>query len=445
MKLFPHCALALFFLLLSAPAYTADQQILPADLKEEAIELRDAALDENRAYGIVASLTTEVGPRLAGSAGDKAAVAWALNKLRDLGFENVRAVPVQVPHWVRGDISVEITSPWPQELTALALGGSIGTSEAGIEAPIIAVENLAELHELSTDEVKGKIVFIHGEMKRTKDGSGYGEAGPKRWVGAAEAAKLGAVGLLIRSVGTDNNATPHTGSTSYEKGVRKIPAAALSNPDADLLERQLASGRPVTVNMTLSARYLPDAMSANVIGEIPGETDEIVLLAAHLDSWDVGTGAHDDGAGVAIVTAAARQVKKHTGTPLRTIRVVLFANEEFGLSGARAYAKRHADDVDKHVLAMEADLGGFRVWQFNSYLPKDKVPVAKAVAELLKPLGVEWGHNHAHGGADIGPLMDLGVPVFGPQQDATYYFDLHHTENDTLDKIDPKQLSQNVA
>jgi len=197
--------------------------------------------------------------------------------------------------------------------------------------------------------------------------------------------------------------------------------------------------------MKLTARHLPDETSANVIGEIPGRTNEIVLLGAHLDSWDVGTGAHDDGAGVAIVTEAARLIGELNGKPRRTIRVVLFANEEFGLSGGRAYATQHADEIDRHVMTMEADLGAFKVWQFSSRVPEDKIPLAQAVAKLLEPLDIAWGDNHTHGGADIGPLMRQGVPAFGPLQDADPYFDLHHTENDTLDKIDPAQLRQNVA
>lgn len=445
MRLTALCTLLCSALLPLSAGAAADAYSLPEDLKREAAELRDAALEENRAYEILSSLTTEVGHRFAGSPGDRAAVAWALDKLRELGFRNVRAEAVKVPHWVRGEISVQITGPWPQPLDALALGGSIGTPEHGLEAPVIGVQSLAELEQLDPEEVRGKIVYIGGRMPRTRDGSGYSEAGPKRWYGAIPAARKGAVALLIRSVGTDNNPTPHTGSTRYAEDVRRIPAAALANPDADLLERQLASGRPVTVKMHLSARYLPDAVSANVIGEIPGEREEIVLLAAHLDSWDVGTGAHDDGAGVAIVTEAARLIREHTGTPRRTLRVVLYANEEFGLSGAKAYAEKHAAEIGKHTLAMEADLGGFRVWAFGSRLPENRVPVAKAVAELLVPLGVAWDGNQSYGGADIGPLMKRGVPVFGPRQDATRYFDLHHTANDTLDKVDPDQLSQNVA
>lgn len=446
-RLFPFVFVAACYMLFGANLHAAEKTSnqLPAELVQTATQLRDSALEKNRAYDIVASLTTEVGPRLAGSDGDRAAVAWALAKLKELGFSNVHAEAVTVPHWVRGSIAVNITAPWPQELAAIALGGSIGTAEDGIEAPVVMVKTLEELQQLKPEQVRGKIVYIGGRMQRSHDGSGYGQAVAKRWAGAMESAKLGAVAVLIRSAGTDNNPTPHTGSMGYDDKVKKIPAAALANPDADLLERELASGRAVTVHMKLTARRLPDETSANVIGEISGRTDEIVLLGAHLDSWDVGTGAHDDGAGVAIVTEAARLIGELDGKPRRTIRVVLFANEEFGLSGARAYAAQHADEIDRHVLVMEADLGAFPVWQFSSRVPEDKLPLAKAVGELLAPLNVAWGDNDTHGGADIGPLMRQGVPAFGPLQDAEPYFDLHHTENDTLDKIDPAQLRQNVA
>lgn len=409
--------------------------------------LQRRAADDPRAFELVASLTTEVGPRLAGSTGDRAAVAWAINKLRELGFENVRTEPVEVPHWVRGTLEAEILAPFPQQLVAIALGGSIGTSEDGIVAPIVAVRDLDELATLRPAQVRGRIVYISERMERSRDGSTYGPAVAKRVRGAVEAARLGAVALVIRSVGTSNERVAHTGTMRYSDEVRKIPAIALSNPDADLLDRQIASGREVRFRLRSTSRYLPNEMSANVIGEIPGRErpEEIVLLAAHLDSWDVGTGAHDDAAGVGIVTAAARLIGDLRRPPKRTIRVVLYANEEFGLSGARAYAARHADALDRHVLAMEADFGAGRVWQFSSNVPEDRLPAISAILGLLEPLGIEWGDNNAFGGADIGPLRTRGVPVVQPGQDGTYYFDVHHTINDTLDKINPVHLNQNVA
>ncbi|HEX7030589.1 MAG TPA: M28 family peptidase [Gammaproteobacteria bacterium] len=446
----------LFGIVAALPAGAASEETaaaLPAPaavselVRENVAALQRRAADSPRAYDIVASLTTEVGPRSAGSSGDRAAIAWALTKLRELGFENVHAESVEVPHWERGALAAEILEPFPQQLVAVSLGGSIGTPAEGIAAPVIAVESLEELAQLQPADVKGHIVYINGKIERTRDGSGYGKAVGKRGNGAVEAARLGAVGVVIRSVGTDSNRIAHTGAMRYAEGVKRIPAIALSNPDADMLDRQLASGREVVFRMRSTARYLPNEMSANVIGDIPGseKPEEIVLLAAHLDSWDVGTGAHDDGAGVAIVTAAAKLIGDLRTQPKRTIRVVLYANEEFGLSGGRAYPVAHEQELGNHVLAMEADFGAGRVWKFSSRVPEEKLPLVATMQEFIRPLGIEWGGNEAYGGADIGPLRRRGVPVVQPTQDGTLYFDLHHTDNDTLDKIDPVQLNQNVA
>ncbi|HWP94485.1 MAG TPA: M20/M25/M40 family metallo-hydrolase [Gammaproteobacteria bacterium] len=441
-------AVAAAFLACTATATEPPPPVtLPAPLVREAMRLREAALADNRAWDIVASLTTRVGPRLAGTSGDRAAVAWALQTLQELGFRNVRAEPVTVPHWERGELEVAIVTPWPQPLVAASLGGSIGTPEEGIEAPVVAVTTLDSLAKLPEEAVRGRIVYFGNRMQRARDGTGYEAAVKIRTQGAAEAAARGAVAVLIRSVGTDNNRLPHTGTTRYAENGRKIPAVALSNPDADLLEAQLASGKPVMVRLRSTARYLPDEQSANVIGEIPGRErpEEIVLLAAHLDSWDLGTGALDDGAGVAIVTEAARLIAASGLKPRRTIRVVLYANEEFGLSGAKAYAAAHAAELPRHVVALEADLGADRVWRFDTRVADSALPITEALHALLAPLGIERGSNTADGGSDIGPLLRHGVPVFSLQHDASRYFDLHHTANDTLDKIDRVALSQSVA
>jgi hypothetical protein len=438
---------ALPFLLIAPLLGAAAPASAPADYRATASSLRDDALKGTRAFEIVRSITTEVGPRSAGSAGDARAVEWGVRTLKALGFQNVRAEKVTVPHWERGAESGEIVSPWPQPVHLAALGGSVGTPERGIEAEVVQVADVATLEKIDPATVKGKIVFINKRMERRRDGSGYGEAVVGRGRGAAVGAKLGAAAVLIRSVGTDRNRTPHTGGTRYEEGGPKIPTAALSNPDADLLENQLASGKPVVFRLKLGARLLENRESANVIGEIPGreKPDEVVLLGCHLDSWDLGTGAIDDGAGCAIMMEAARRIGELKQHPRRTIRVVLFANEEFGLSGARGYAEAHAAELPKHILAGESDFGSGKVWRISSRVAPETLSAFNSIAELLAPIGVERGDNESAGGADLSPMVPARVPVAGLSQDGSEYFDWHHTANDTLDKIDPKDLDQNVA
>jgi carboxypeptidase Q len=419
-------------------------QGLPEDVKAAAARLHEQALAGTRAYDIARSLTVEVGPRPAGSKGYDAAVEWGLRKMKELGFRNVHAEKTTVPHWVRGEESGEIVAPYPQPVRLAALGGSTGTPAAGIEAPVIEVPSLDAVSRLDPAQVKGKIVFYNVRMRRTKDIAGYRDAVPVRGGGAAAAAKLGAVAVLIRSIGTDHNRTPHTGAMRYQDGVEKIPAAALSNPDADLLDAEIASGKPVTFRLKLGAHAEPEVETASVVGEIPGreKPEEIVLLGAHLDSWDLGTGAIDDAAGVAIMMETARRIAELPRKPRRTIRVVLFANEEFGGSGARSYAEAHKDELARHMMAGESDLGSGRVWRISSRVDPAKLPI---VADLAKLLGVEQGTNDAGGGSDLGPMSPARVPVISLSQDASEYFDDHHTANDTLDKIDPKDLDQNVA
>lgn len=435
---------ALVLLLLSC---SAGAQPLAPEVAATAAALRDGAMKGTRAYDLVRSLTLETGPRLAGSPGDRAGVEWGVRTMKELGFQNVRAEKVTVPHWERGAESGEIVSPWPQPVALAALGGSVGTPEGGVEAEVVQVADMAALDAIDPARVKGKIVFVNKRMRRARDGSGYGEAVVSRGRGAIVAGQKGAVAVLIRSVGTDNNRTPHTGAMRYEDGGPRIPAAALSNPDADILEGQVASGRPVVFRLKLGARHLSDAESANVIGEIPGreKPEEIVLLGCHLDSWDLGTGAVDDGAGCAIVMEAARRIGELPRRPRRTVRVVLFANEEFGLSGARAYAEKYAADLPRHILAGESDFGSGRVWRASSRVAPESLPLFDEIAKLLAPIGVERGDNQSGGGADLSPMAPARVPVVGLVQDGTHYFDWHHTANDTLDKIDPKDLDQNVA
>jgi Zn-dependent M28 family amino/carboxypeptidase len=413
----------------------------------EARALRERALADDTAYELTRSLTTEVGPRLAGSPGDARAVTWSVEKLKALGFSNVRAEPVTVPRWIRGEARAEITAPWPQTLAVAALGGSIATPAEGIEAEVVPVTTLDELKAQPRERIAGRIVFFTARMERSRDGSGYGKTVPPRGSGAAEAAKLGAVAMVMRPAGTSTSRTPHTGAQRYADGIPPIPAFALSNPDADMLEQQLASGQPVRLKLGNTSRWDGEAQSANVIGEIPGRSHkhEVIVLGAHLDSWDLGTGAHDDATGVGIITAAVKLIAESKLRPKRTIRVVFYANEEFGLSGAKAYAAKYQGAIDQHVLGLESDLGAFRPYGLTARVAPDKLPLVRTIQTVLEPLGVAYLGTEASGGADVGQLRPLGMPVMDLKTDAEPYFDLHHTANDTFDKVDPLLVRQNVA
>ncbi|HEY3820952.1 MAG TPA: M20/M25/M40 family metallo-hydrolase [Polyangiaceae bacterium] len=410
-----------------------------------AATLQRGALSDSHAYSIVRSLCDEVGPRPAGSRADRAAVAWATRTMQGLGLSSVHTESVRVTHWERGVEHAEIVSPAPHPLVVTALGGSVGTPAAGLEADVVEAASVQDLPKLGAEAVRGKIVFLDPIMRRTRDGAGYEEAVRSRFVGAREAAKLGAVAMLLRSVGTDHDRLPHTGAKAKDE--HEIPAAALSVPDAEMLHRILAEKKTARVRLVLGAHTLPNADSANVVGEVTGreKPGEIVLLGAHLDSWDPGTGAVDDGAGVAIVLEAARLLQALPRKPRRTVRVVLFANEEHGLEGAKEYARAHAAEAVAHVVATEADLGADGVYAVRWLGDPATRERFVDLARLLAPLQVERRDDNASPGADVSPLRALGVPILELQQDATRYFDLHHSANDTVDKIDPGLLAQAAA
>jgi len=426
----------------------ANARDLSDELRAESVVLREKALVDSGAFEIVASLTMEVGPRSAGSAGDAAAVLWAKEMLSSIGFANVRGEAVTVPHWDRGTLDVRLTTPFSRLLVATSLGGSTGTPEGGIEAPVLRVESLSELRQMTSEEVSGHVVFIDHVMARLKSGGGYSAAARIRVCGHVVAAERGALATVIRSAGTSTHRFAHTGSMLYDLTEARIPAVALSNADADILAHAVQSGEPTSIRLRSSARYLPDAQSSNVIGEIPGQganADEIVLLGAHLDSWDLGMGAIDDGAGVAAVIAAAKLILNSGNRPSRTIRVVLFANEEFGLSGAKAYALEHSGELNQHVMGLEADSGAGPVWLLASRVAESGLNLVDQIHALLAPLNIERGDNSSTNGADLGPLRVAGMPILEMRQDNTEYFDYHHTIDDTLDKIDPKNLDQLTA
>lgn len=434
----------------SAASFVAGSAAIPPPVQEpESVgrTLRQTTLESSRAFDLVRSLADEVGPRLSGSPGSKAAVAWGLRTLSDAGLTRVHAEKVIVPHWERGEESGEIVSPFPHVVRLAALGGSVGTPANGLEAEVIEVDALDAVDKLDPAIVKGKIVFFYVKMERARDGSGYGRAVGVRGAGASRAAKLGAAGVVIRSIGTDTSRLPHTGAMRYDDKLPKIPAAALSVVDAEMLHRIVALGKPVRFRMSLGAKSLPEAEGANVVGDVEGSESpsEIVLLGAHLDSWDLGQGALDDGAGCGIIIEAARQIGRLPKKPRRTVRVVLYANEENGLAGGRAYAKEHEAELSKHVLAMEADFGAGRVYEAHFLGDEAKRPQFSALIDLVKAIGVEPSPASAYGGADLGPLMTAGVPVMDLRQDGSLYFDVHHTANDTMEQVHKDDIDQAAA
>ncbi|WP_420144755.1 M20/M25/M40 family metallo-hydrolase [Sphingobium sp.] len=406
--------------------------------------IREAALKDDVAWDFTEGLTTEVGPRPAGTPQEARARDWAVAKLKALGFSNVRAEAYTMPVWVRGHDEARILSPFPQNLTLAALGNSGSTSDKGIDGEIIYFPSIADLEAAPAASLKGKIAFVDHDMKATQDGSSYGYFGAARRQGPSIASKKGAIAILIRSIGTDHHRVPHTGVQMWADGVMPIPAAALTVPDAEQLARIVKRGQPVKLHLTLTSKMLKDQPSGNIIAEIPGSDPAagVVVAACHLDSWDQGTGAIDDATGCAIAAASALHAAK-AGQPRRTIRVLMAGAEEVGGDGARAYYKAHGSE--KHALAIESDFGADRIWRVDFKLPQGHEALATRIANALAPLGVGASRQEAGGGADIAPLVKAGVPVIDLQQDGTRYFDLHHTPDDTLDKVDPEQLRQNVA
>jgi len=403
------------------------------------------AEDRSLAYEITAGLTTEVGQRLAGTEREANARAWAVEKFKALGFRNIRIEPFEMKGWVRGEEKAEITAPYPHRLAITVLGHSGATPANGLTGTIIVYPTYAEFLAAPDAAIKGKIVYVGHAMGRTQDGSSYGVFGRVRREGPAVAAKRGASAFLIRSIGTDDHRTPHTGVTNWPEGVTPIAAAALSNPDADNLERiARTSSSPIKMSLNLTPKFTGPQPSGNVLAELPG-TDPaagIVLVACHLDSWDLGTGALDDAAGCGIVTDAALSVAAK-GKQRRTIRVLWAGSEEVGVFGGDAYFKAHKDEP--HALAAESDFGADRIWQVNFRLPEPAAPLRARISDALAAQGIGTGRGIASGGADVGQMIGAGTPAIDLNQDGTRYFDLHHTADDTLDKIDPAALRQNVT
>lgn len=411
-------------------------------------EIADQALEaDTLAWDFVEGITTEVGPRQAGTEAEARAREWAMAWLNANGFANVASEPFEMDTWVPGDIHrASVTAPFVQTLVVQPLGNSAATPQGGIEAEIVFFRTLDELIAAPEGSLTGKIAYISHEMRVSMDGSHYGFFGGARFAGPGIAASKGAAGVVIKSIGTDHHRNPHTGVTRFPDGVAPIPAAALSVPDAENLERMFerAGNAPLTFSLELNPRRLGMTMSGNVVGEIVGSNPDLppVLLACHIDSWWNAPGAFDDGAGCGIIAAAAANVGR-TGQPLRTIRVLFAGAEEVGLHGSVAYSKAHIDEPI--AVGLESDFGADRIWRFESNFRETNPDLHTKIAKSIARFGVANSSIRASGGADLNIVRDQKGAIIDLQQDGTRYFDLHHTPDDTLDKIDKNQLRQNVA
>lgn len=411
------------------------------DYRERAARIIGAALTSDTAYRRLAWLTDRIGHRLSGSEALERAVEWAVAEMKRDKLDNVRAEKVMVPHWVRGAESLEVVSPVRKSLPMLGIGNSVGTPPEGVTAEAVVVRSFDELEALG-EKVRGKIVVYNVPF------TNYGATVAYRGVGASRAAKYGAVAAIVRSVTPVSLQTPHTGALRYLDDQPRIPAAAVTIEGAELLQRMHERGERPQLQLKMEAKFLPDAESANVVAEIKGreKPDEVVVIGGHFDSWDVGQGAHDDGGGCIISWEAVRLLKELGLRPRRTIRVVLFTNEENGLRGGNAYRDAHKAELAKHVLAIESDSGVYRPTGFG--LDERATPQARAdfveIAKLLR--GIRADRVAADGdGADIGPIMREGVTGASLDVEGTHYFDIHHTHADTFDKVNPQELAACVA
>jgi hypothetical protein len=413
------------------------------DLSSQAAAVRDRALADATAWRIVEGLTTEIGARPVGSPAMTRARDWGLATLQRLGFENVHVEAFTTRAWSRGEESAEVVGPFPQKLQILGLGNSSPTPKGGLSAEIALFPTYQAMLDQPPGALTGKIAVVTEAMVRTQDASGYGAVGAQRIQGPLEAARRGAVAYLVRSLATGDARLAHAGHSTPAG----IPAAALAPPDAQQLERLVARGRPVVVRLAMSSTVQPQAAAWNVVGEIRGsqQPDQVIVVGGHLDSWDPGTGAIDDGAGVAITTAAARLATLEQ-RPKRTIRVVMWGSEEQNGGSGEAYARAHQDEIGRLVVVGESDLGAARVWRARLPAAGRETPAMRDFVNTVAPLQVIVPRTPAeHGGSDVAPMIAAGAPFIQFDQDASRYFDWHHAADDTLDKIRPEELSQAVA
>ncbi|MFC4820854.1 M28 family peptidase [Dokdonella ginsengisoli] len=441
--------LALAFCFAAPAAFAAGKPttIAPADIAI-AEQLREKALRDDTAWEFTEGLTTEVGPRLAAGPNDLKAREWVTARFKALGFDKVWSEPVTFPKWVRRGEHAEVLAPFPQPLSLLALGHSPGTPAGGISAEVVGFDSFDALKAADPAAVRGKIVYVGARMHAHQDGHDYGIGSQVRVDGPPLATQKGAAAFLLRSAGTDNDRLPHTGVTRFDPGQPAIPAAALSSPDADQIERMLKRGQPVRVKLVLDCGFEGEYTGANVIAELRGSKtpDQHFVMGGHLDSWDPGTGAIDDAAGIGISVGAARLIAQLPKRPARSIRVVAFANEEAGLFGGKAMAEKYRKSIGNTVLGSESDAGADRIWKITATVKPEARDAIGQIAAVLKPLGIEYdAQAPGRGGSDLSALHAVGMAGLSLHQDATRYFAWHHTANDTLDKIDPEQLRQNVA
>ena len=423
----------------AAPLPAVPPLVLTSAQTDNVSRIIGAAITDDTAWQRLAYLSDRIGNRISGSSHLDAAIRWATDEMKRDGLENVHTEKVMVPHWVRGDESAAILEPVERKLEILGLGNSVGTPPEGITADVVVVHDYDELEALG-EKVRGKIVCYDVPF------TNYGETVQYRGSGASRAAKYGAVAVFVRSVTPTSLNTPHTGSLRYDDAQPKIPGAAITVEAAETLSRMQARGEPIRARLKMDAKMLDDVESANVVAELRGteHPEQVVLLGAHLDSWDVGTGSHDDGGGCIQIWEALRTIKRLGIHPRRTIRVVLYTNEENGLRGGLAYREAHKDEVPNHVLAIETDSGTFRPLGFGITASPLATAQFREVARLLEPIGANAVGGEG-GGADIGAIMKDGAPGAGLNVEGSKYFYYHHTNADTLDKIDPKDLNLCVA
>ena len=432
------------------------QNLYSPQLISELKQIQQAALASDYAYKQTAYLSNNIGPRLSGSPQAQRAVEYVADELKRLGLD-VKLEKLMVPHWVRGAETgelVEYAGQAPQttqKIVLTALGGSVATPAEGLTAEVVVVKDFNELQSLGRERVAGKIVLfdVHFNRQMAAQGYGgdaYGQVAGYRVVGASAAARQGAVASLVRSVGGSQNRLAHTGAMRYAEDAPRIPAAAVSSEDADLIVSLVKEGK-VRLHLTLTPRQLPDAVSYNVVADLKGSErpEEVVIVSGHLDSWDLGTGALDDAAGVAVAMQTAQLLKQLNLRPRRTIRVIAWMNEENGLVGGRTYAREHAGELSNHYAAIESDRGAGHPLGFEAMVNPEVLPMLAPVSEVLRSQGAGLIRRTEGTEADISPIAAQGVPAFGLWQDTRTYFNYHHTAADTLDKVSPRELAENAA